>query len=160
MATKSKQPKKLGRPPAEFTPRQLHRIDRMAFMQARDYTIAEAMGMEVELFRRHFKKRCSQKRAEGKLELHETQYEMAKKQVVMAIWLGKQHLEQADKAEVKGSFQLPPIQVEIVKEDGHVQGQGQAEACGTGGDAAIQGGPQGITESAEGQRKAGANTEL
>lgn len=75
-------------------------------MQARDYTIAEAMGIEIETFRQHFSKRCSQKRAEGKLIIHTTQFKMARKQPVMAIWLGKQHLEQADKGELGGEVKL------------------------------------------------------
>lgn len=102
MAKHTFKPKKLGRPPNIYTNDQLEFIDKMALVQARDYTIAEAMGMEAKEFSRHFAKRTRQKRAEGKLAIHENQYEMAKKQPVMAIWLGKQHLEQSDKAQVGG----------------------------------------------------------
>lgn len=84
----------------------------MALIQARDYTIAEAMGLEIMTFRKHFSKRCSQKRAEGKLIMHATQFRMARKQPVMAIWLGKQHLEQADKGELAGDVK---IEVRVVK---------------------------------------------
>jgi len=103
MAAKHKKAE-LGRPPNEYTTKQLRRIEKMAMMQARDYTIAEAMGLEIMTFRKHFSKRCSQKRAEGKLILHTTQFKMARKQPVMAIWLGKQHLEQADKADIGGAI--------------------------------------------------------
>jgi hypothetical protein len=96
--------KRLGRPPAEFTPKQLRRIDNLALRQCKDTTIAEAMGVEVKTFQAHFSKRTRQKRAEGKTILHTNQFKMARKQPVMAIWLGKQHLDQSDKAELSGTM--------------------------------------------------------
>ena len=106
MAAKQKKAKRLGRPPKEFTTKQIEEIDGHSFNQARDYTIAETLGIEIMTFRKHFSKRCAQNRARGKLEMHRRQrelmFEEGKAACGMAIWLGKQHLEQSDKADISG----------------------------------------------------------
>ena len=43
----------------------------------------------------------AQKRQGGKISLRRRQFQMAEKHPVMAIWLGKQYLEQSDKHEQK-----------------------------------------------------------
>ena len=48
------------------------------------------------------------KSAAGKISLRRTQFEMAKKNVVMAIFLGKQYLEQSDKQETKSEVAIKP----------------------------------------------------
>ena len=95
-----------GRPrtktPVKYSKTQLQRIDEMARAQAKDSTIACAMGIGLETFRREFRERTEQKRAEGKLELLQAQRTSAivAKIPVMQIWAGKQHLGQSDKKEV------------------------------------------------------------
>lgn len=96
---------KRGRPRRQWTQEQLSRIDYLAYRQSRDYTIAEEMDIPVMDFRAHFRKRCAQKRAEGKNAIYEQQFAL-KANPVMAIWLGKQHLEQTDKASVSGNISL------------------------------------------------------
>jgi len=102
LATKSKNGKRLGRPPIEYTPEQIAQIEQMAETQCKDATIAEALGLDVKTFQKHNSKFTRQKRAQGKATIYANQYRMAQNQPVMAIWLGKQHLEQADKAELSG----------------------------------------------------------
>jgi hypothetical protein len=92
--------KKLGRPALKFTPEQISEIEAAALIQAKNNTIAVKMGIDINTFEKHFKKKCEQKRAEGRIALHKTQ-ESLKNTPVMAIWLGKQHLEQSDKNDVK-----------------------------------------------------------
>jgi len=98
-----------GRPrtvtPEEYTPEQLETIDRMATAQCRDTTIAEAIGVEVQVFKRQFAQFCRTKRAQGKAALLLEQYDKAihKRDTTMLIWCGKQHLGQSDRAEVSHS---------------------------------------------------------
>jgi len=105
--------KRLGRPPVEFTDEQIAEIDQHSLNQARNYTIAEALGIEIRVFERHFAKRCSQNRAKGKLEMHKRQRELmlseGKTACAMAIWLGKQHLEQKEKAELSGDLTVGTV---------------------------------------------------
>lgn len=98
---------KAGRPKKTFTPEQIKQIEDYALIQARNYTIAEALGIEIKLFERHFAKRCAQKRAEGKMAIYKAQ-DAQKNTPVMAIWLGKQHLEQKDVQKIDISS-LPAI---------------------------------------------------
>lgn len=88
-----------GRPKTVFTPEQIARLDEMAFNQCKGNTIAEVIGVDLNTIEAHFSTRLRQKRAEGREALHKTQATMAKTIPVMAIWLGKQHLEQSDKVE-------------------------------------------------------------
>jgi len=94
---------KAGRPPRVFTETQKRKIDRMALAQARDTTIALAMGVDVHTFKEHFLLRCQEKRAEGKLRVLNAQFRAAsssKGSTVDRIWWGKQHLEQTDKQQL------------------------------------------------------------
>jgi hypothetical protein len=92
--------KKAGRPRIKFTAEQIAQIDEYALLNAKNNTIAVKMGIDINTFEKHFKKKCEQKRAEGKIALHKAQDNL-KNTPVMAIWLGKQHLEQSDKNDVK-----------------------------------------------------------
>lgn len=77
-------------------------IDEMAMSQAKDTTIASALGWNTESFRRQFRERTEQKRALGKLEILKSQRDKCKaKDTTMLIWSGKQHLGQSDKAAIE-----------------------------------------------------------
>ncbi len=91
-----------GRPKKVFTPEEISQIEDMARIQCSTRTIAECLGVSEEQIRQRadITAIVKRKRAYGRMILHKTQHEMAEKQVVMAIWLGKQHLEQADKADI------------------------------------------------------------
>jgi len=85
-----------GRKPREFDEKTIAKIDKLAKAQAKDYLIATALGIPAETFKRHFGERCKEKRADGKAEILQSQMKMAKTNPTMAIWWGKQHLEQKD----------------------------------------------------------------
>ena len=88
-----------GKPPEhKLTEEELVRLDDMASVQCKDYTIAEVLGIDVTTLKKHYSKRLIQKRAIGRVSIHKAQANMIN-QPVMAIWLGKQHLSQADKVE-------------------------------------------------------------
>jgi len=88
----------------------------MALAQAKDYTIAEAMGVDVMTFKEHFLKRCKQKRAEGKLRVLNAQFRAAsspKGSTVDRIWWGKQNLGQTDKQEMTADMKMA-MNVQVV----------------------------------------------
>ena len=88
--------------PKTYTKTQLQKINEMALDQCQNTTIAVALGINVDTFRRQFESKTEQKRAEGKAELLHAQRERAitDKSDTMLIWKGKQHLDQKDKQEV------------------------------------------------------------
>jgi len=95
------------RSPKRISAKMLHEIDAMAEAQCKDACIAEALGFEVTTFKVQFSQRCRQKRAQGKQKLYQRQYEKGLAgDVTMLIWLGKQHLEQADKREINGNVNI------------------------------------------------------
>ena len=118
-----------GRPPKQFTDEQIACIDEKALHQSKDNTIAVEMGIEIETFRKHFSKRCEQKRAEGKNVCHKMQYEQMQKNPVMAIWWGKQHLGQTDRADVTSKVEGLAAPVVLVMPP---KGTSKAEAAETG----------------------------
>lgn len=104
---KSGRKHKMGRPrvitPKVYSKEMLAEIDRMARAQCKDKCIASALGFDDETFRADLHKRTEQQRAIGKIEILKAQYDEANttRNPTMLIWFGKQHLEQADKADVK-----------------------------------------------------------
>ena len=54
-----------------------------------------------------------QKRSAGKISLRRNQWKMSEKNVAMAIWLGKQFLDQKDKQEIDQNVST----IELKKED-------------------------------------------
>jgi len=93
-----------GRKPRRFTKAQIAKIDRWAKAQAKDGTIADALGVDRKVFKRQFTARCRQKRAEGKCEVLEAQYAAASNKAAAQngsrVWWGKQHLEQTDREKI------------------------------------------------------------
>ena len=88
-------------------------MDEMAFNQCKHRTIAEALGVGRENLVNNYLPRLHKKSAEGRVELRATQHEMAKNFPAMAIFLGKNTLDQADKAQITGK-DGEAIQVAIV----------------------------------------------
>jgi len=96
---------KAGRPPKEFTEEQIKEIDDLAEAQCKDTTIAEALGIAIDTFRRHFASRTEHQRAIGKNRVMVAQYHgclvngtggMSER-----VWWGKQHLKQSDKQAIE-----------------------------------------------------------
>lgn len=101
-----------GRPCKTFSKAIIAKIDRYARAQARDGTIADALGISRNVFKAHFRTRCRQKRAEGKLRVLEAQYLCALKRASGhsgdRVWWGKQHLDQKDrqKSEIQQNVKI------------------------------------------------------
>jgi len=93
---KAKAEQKLGRPNKEFSPQQVREIEQMAFDQCQTRTIAKVIGCDEKTLEKHFSTVLVQKRAEGKAALRRTQMKQAQNIPTMAIFLGKNYLEQAD----------------------------------------------------------------
>lgn len=90
-----------GKPKIMWTDEQIEQIKQMALDNCHVETIARVLETTSDTIKAHFSKLIKQKRAEGRATLRKSQHKMALKQPVMAIWLGKQELEQADKQDHK-----------------------------------------------------------
>ena len=90
-----------GRPKKVFTEEQKKSIEQMALDNCYTRTIAEALGESQDTIKRHFASLLQKKRAEGKVALRRQQRKLAVNNVAMAIFLGKNELDQTDKQERK-----------------------------------------------------------
>ncbi len=72
----------------------------MAKDQCKHTTIAGALGISRDHLRQHYLQRLHKKGCEGRVELHADQRKMQKKQPSIAIFRGKNYLEQTDKQEI------------------------------------------------------------
>ncbi len=90
-----------GRPKRVFTGVEIAKIRRYARNNSKSETIASALDIPVNSLKRHFGRKMTIWRAEGKVKLKQTQQRMAIKSPQMAIWLGKQDLGQVDKQEIR-----------------------------------------------------------
>lgn len=95
-----------GRPPALVSDeRTLLQISNLASMQCTQAEAAAALGVSRVTFGKFLGKDQKARQAwdngaeNGKVSLRRYQFEMAEKNPTMAIWLGKQWLNQTDKSE-------------------------------------------------------------
>ena len=86
-----------GRPKRVFGVQEKQQIDQMALDNCHFETIAMALSIPVNTLKRHFGRLIRQKRAEGRTILRRNQCELAKSNPAMAIFLGKNELDQTDK---------------------------------------------------------------
>lgn len=89
-----------GRPRYEFTEEQIAKMDEMALMNCNNHTIAVVLGVEDETLIDQFIGRITQKRGEHRFNLRKNQAKISESNPAMAIFLGKNVLEQTDKQEV------------------------------------------------------------
>lgn len=90
-----------GRPKRVFTEQQIQQIDEMALNNCKDTTIGIVLDIPLMTLKRHFGKRMIKKRAEFKQELRDNQSKLSKTNPAMAIFLGKNELDQVDRQEIK-----------------------------------------------------------
>ena len=83
-----------------FTTEEKEEMNSMAFDQCQDNTIAKVIGCDVKTLTKSFSKVLQQKRAEGKVALRRAQMKQALANPTMAIFLGKNYLEQTDSKEL------------------------------------------------------------
>ena len=87
-------------------------ISGLAKIQCTQVEAAAVLGVHVDTFSDFLRSQAKAKEAwdngqpSGRASLRRTQFEMAKKNAAMAIWLGKQYLGQKDKSEVETSVHL------------------------------------------------------
>lgn len=92
----------MARPRETFlTEAQLKKMDRMAKDQCKHRTIAEVLGVSRDHLRQYYLPRLIKKASEGRVELRADQRRMQKKQPSVAIFLGKNYLDQRDKQETE-----------------------------------------------------------
>lgn len=90
-----------GRPKRVFTNEERARIEEMARNNCRDNTIATVLDIPINTLKRHFGKICTKKRQEFKAILRDNQSKLAKTNPAMAIFLGKNELDQVDRQEIR-----------------------------------------------------------
>ena len=95
-----------GRPKRVFSKAEITKIQRYARNNSKSETIASALDIPVNSLKRHFGRKMTIWRAEGKVNLKHIQQRMAKTSTQMAIWLGKQDLEQVDKQVITNKTEI------------------------------------------------------
>ena len=89
----------MARPQRQFTDEEVARITDMALNNCHFETIAMTLGIAVNTLKRRYGRYIKQKRAEGRTILRQRQVNLSKTQAAMAIFLGKNELNQTDKQE-------------------------------------------------------------
>lgn len=95
-----------GRPKRVFTNELKALIEQMALDNCHIDTIGLALDIPKNTLIRHFGTFIRQKRAEGRTRLRLYQVKMSKTNPAMAIFLGKNELEQEDKKTIKNEGSL------------------------------------------------------
>ncbi len=107
----------MARPKRQFSDEELQKIDEMAQNNCHMDTIALALDIPLTTLVRRFGREIKQKRALGRTELRQTQVKLSKTQAAMAIFLGKNELNQTDKQEITDKpIDSIPLTVEEIKE--------------------------------------------
>lgn len=93
----------MARPKRIFTEEEIAKIDELALLNCKDYTIANIIGCDVATLTTRFSKRMIQKRAIFKSDLRRGQHAKAviDKDTGMLCFLGKNELDQEDKRTYK-----------------------------------------------------------
>lgn len=104
-----------GRPKRNFTDEQVAEMEKYAFAGCQNNTIATLMDIPMNTLLAHFGKLLTKKRCERKYELRAAQNKLAASNVAMAIFLGKNELDQADKQELTGAGGGPIVIVDFSK---------------------------------------------
>ncbi len=87
----------MARPKRKFSDEEVQQIDTMALNNCHMDTIALALEIPLTTLVRRFGRVIKQKRAQGRIELRAKQVKLANNHPAMAIFLGKNELNQVDK---------------------------------------------------------------
>ena len=97
----------VGRPPREYTPEQLADITKYARQGCHTLTIANITGIPEATLRDNFREVLTKERALHKADIRLAQNNLVEEgNATMAIWLGKQELEQTDKSIIEQTTNL------------------------------------------------------
>jgi AraC-like DNA-binding protein len=97
-----------GRPKKAIDPRQ---VELLAGVFCSNEEIASKLGCSSDTLTRNYAEALEKGRTEAKTGLRATQYRLAKQNVAMAIWLGKQYLAQRE----------PKIEIDVNKLDSDIE---------------------------------------
>lgn len=86
-----------GRTKRQFTDEEVRLIEEYARNNCYAETIANALNIPVRTLKRHFARKLTLWKAQGKIDLRLMQRDLAKKSPEMAKFLGKNELNQTDK---------------------------------------------------------------
>lgn len=97
-------------------------VRKLAAVMCTEEEIASVLEVSVEVLHnklndRTFSEYYKSGKEEGKASLRRTQFEIAKKNATMAIWLGKQYLGQTDDAATKEEARTNGLEITFAVED-------------------------------------------
>jgi hypothetical protein len=107
---------KIGRPLAKIDPKQ---VEQLAMIQCSHAEMAAVLGCSADTIERRFAAVIKKGREAGKSSLKRAQFTLAiGGNPTMLIWLGKQHLGQADKQEIahQGTLTVAQLILESARE--------------------------------------------
>ena len=96
-----------GRPKRQFTDEEKQKIEESALNNCHIDTIALGLGVAKNTLIRRFGTFIKQKRAEGRIRLRGYQVDLAVNNPAMAIFLGKNELDQTDKQIIATTSETP-----------------------------------------------------
>lgn len=102
MEEKKERPSKRGRPAFEFTDEQIAELEKLSGLHCTRTEAAGWFDIDLRTLNKQFEQDERASMAwdsglqKGKVSLRRVQFDLAKKNAAMAIWLGKQHLGQQD----------------------------------------------------------------
>lgn len=112
--------KKVGRPKIE-----INRVEfeKLCELQCTLEEIASFFDCSEDTIQRWCKREYNEnfavvfdkKRGKGRISLRRAQFNLAKKNATMAIWMGKQYLGQRDTLEVEGKFKLTDDEMKSIE---------------------------------------------
>jgi hypothetical protein len=107
-----------GRPERKFTPEQRKEVETLARKGCKTLTISSITGIPETTLRRQFGEVMTKQRALHKMDIRDAQNGLLEDgNPTMAIWLGKQQLEQTDKSVVEQTMNLKMYGQEAPIED-------------------------------------------
>jgi len=98
----------MARPKKQFSDKQVKQIKDLAFKGCQTRTISTITGIPQDTLKRHFASVLELHRAKRKASLRASQTRLARSNAKMAIFLGKNELEQTDSKDINlgGSVKL------------------------------------------------------
>lgn len=113
--------KKMGRPLADIDKK---KFEKLCGLQCTLLEIADFFGVNKDTINafckreydgKTFSEVFAQKRATGRISLRRSQFKLAEKNATMAIWLGKQYLDQKDRIEVDETFKISEEDIKSIE---------------------------------------------
>ena len=101
---------KVGRPRAKIDAEQ---VEKLASMQCTYEEIASFFGVSKSTISDNFRTEITKGRSVGKISLRRNQFKLSETNATMAIWLGKQYLDQKDYPDYGGDL-IHEIRINVI----------------------------------------------